>query len=69
VHTDVTLLGGIAAASGVKALAATHLSPGDPTILSDQGWRKALRDSARKADFRGPMILGMDLMQIPVRQR
>jgi ribonuclease BN (tRNA processing enzyme) len=69
VHTDVTLLGGIAAASEVNALVATHLGPGDPALLSDQGWRKALRDSARQADFRGPVILGMDLMQLPVRRR
>ncbi len=69
VHTDVTLLGGIAAESGVRALAATHLGPGDPAVLPDQAWRKALRDSARQADFGGPMILGMDLMQLPVRRR
>ena len=69
VHTDVTKLGGIAAASGVRALAATHLGPGDPAVLSDEAWRNALRDSARQADFTGAMILGMDLMRLPVRQR
>lgn len=67
VHTDVTKLGGIAAQSGVRALVATHLSPPDPAILSNEGWRQALRASAQKADFTGPMILGMDLMRIPIR--
>jgi ribonuclease BN (tRNA processing enzyme) len=66
VHTDVSLLGGIAAEAGVKALAATHLSPGAPALLSDDAWRKLLRDSARKADYGGQMILGEDLMRIPV---
>jgi ribonuclease BN (tRNA processing enzyme) len=69
VHTDISLLGGIAAQAGVKALVATHLGPGDPAILSDTAWRNLLRDSARQADFRGQMILGMDLMHVPVTRR
>jgi ribonuclease BN (tRNA processing enzyme) len=68
VHTDVTLLGQIAESAGVRALVASHLGPGDPSQLSDAGWRQALRDSARKAHFHGPMILGEDLMKIPVRR-
>jgi ribonuclease BN (tRNA processing enzyme) len=66
VHTDVSLLGEIAAEAGVKALVATHLSPAAPVLLSDQAWRKQLRASARKADYHGGMILGEDLMRIPV---
>jgi ribonuclease BN (tRNA processing enzyme) len=66
VHTDVTALGAIAAEAGVKALAATHLSPADPSQVSDEAWRKLLRDSARAADYRGPVTLGQDLMRIPV---
>ena len=69
VHTDVTLLGKIAAETGVKTLVASHLGPGDPSILSDAGWRQALRASAQQARFRGEMILGEDLLQIPVRGR
>jgi ribonuclease BN (tRNA processing enzyme) len=69
VHTDVTLLGGIAAESGVQALAATHLSPGDPAVLSDAGWRQALVASAWQGGFNGAMILGQDLTRIPLRQR
>ncbi|MGP3775638.1 MBL fold metallo-hydrolase [Streptomyces sp. SDT5-1] len=66
VHTDVTLLGGIAAEAGVRTLVASHLTPGDPTVLSDAQWRKSLRASAREADFRGAMILGEDLMRVPI---
>jgi ribonuclease BN (tRNA processing enzyme) len=69
VHTDVTKLGAIAAESDVKALVATHLSPGDPAILSDQAWRQALRASAQQGGFPGPVILGEDLMRLPVRAR
>jgi ribonuclease BN (tRNA processing enzyme) len=67
VHTDVTLLGGIAAEAGVKTLVASHLTPGDPGVLSDAAWRKLLRQSAATADYHGGMILGEDLMRIPVR--
>lgn len=66
VHTDVTLLGGIAAAASVKALVASHISPADPNILSEAAWRKMLRSSARRAGFGGDMVLGTDLLRIPV---
>jgi ribonuclease BN (tRNA processing enzyme) len=69
VHTDVSLLGQIAAAAEAKNLVASHLGPGDPSILSDAGWRKALRDGAQQAGFRGGMTLGADLMQIPVAKQ
>ena len=65
----LSLLGEIAAESGVKTLVASHLGPGDPSVLSDAGWRQALRASARQARFGGEMILGEDLLQIPVRSR
>lgn len=69
VHTDVSLLGQIAAETGVKTLVASHLGPADPSVLTDAGWRQALRASARQAHFGGEMILGEDLLQIPVRRR
>ncbi|WP_371548600.1 MBL fold metallo-hydrolase [Streptomyces sp. NBC_00554] len=65
-HTDVSELGRIAAESGVRTLVATHLSPGNPAATSDATWRRLLRDSARRADFGGRMILGEDLMRVPV---
>ena len=69
VHTDVTQLGAIAAESGVKALVASHLSPVDPSVVSDAQWRALLRDSARQAHYGGAMVLGQDLMHLPVRTR
>ena len=66
VHTDVTLLGAIAAESDAKALTATHLSPADPALVSDASWRKLLAASAQTANYHGRMTLGQDLMRIPV---
>jgi len=66
VHTEVGLLGGIAAQSQVGTLVANHLGPGDPSVVSDATWRALLRDSARAGGFRGEMVLGTDLLQLPV---
>ena len=66
VHTDVTVLGAIAAEAGARALAVTHLSPADPSQVPDDTWRKLLRDSAGTADYHGTVTLGQDLMRIPV---
>ncbi|MET7683610.1 hypothetical protein [Streptomyces sp. NPDC005423] len=60
-HTDVSELGRIAAESDVRTLVAHHLSPGQSTAVSDGTWRRQLRDSARRADFGGRMLLGDDL--------
>nr|WP_237556163.1 MBL fold metallo-hydrolase [Streptomyces sp. SID5914] len=65
-HTDVSLLGQIAAESDVPALVVTHLGPASSALVSDASWRRQLRDSARQAGYRGKMTLGMDLMHIPV---
>ncbi|WP_406005454.1 MBL fold metallo-hydrolase [Streptomyces sp. NBC_00637] len=67
-HTDVAELGRIAAEAGVGTLVATHLSPGDPAAVPDATWRRLLRDSAHRADYGGSMILGADLMRVPVRR-
>ncbi|MFI6617357.1 MBL fold metallo-hydrolase [Streptomyces sp. NPDC050528] len=69
VHTDVADLGRIAAEAGVRTLLATHISPGQSTAVSDTTWRSLLRDSARAAGFGGPMMLGTDLLNLPVRRR
>jgi hypothetical protein len=63
------LLGQIAAAAEAENLVASHLGPADPSILSDGGWRKALRDGAKLAGFSGGRTLGADLMQIPVAKQ
>ena len=69
VHTDVAVLGEIAAEAGVGRLVATHLSPGDPAEVSDAAWRRLLRTSAQQADYGGQMVLGQDLPRIPVTGR
>lgn len=66
VHTDVTLVGGIAEAAGVKSLVATHVSPVDPSIVPDHVWEKNLKDSAKAAGYRGNISLGQDLMRIEI---
>jgi len=68
-HTDVAQLGRIAAESNAGTLLATHLGPGQQTVVSDPTWRRLLRDSARRADFGGSMVLGTDLLHLPVRRR
>ncbi|WP_405974977.1 MBL fold metallo-hydrolase [Streptomyces sp. NBC_00988] len=68
-HTDVAQLGRIAAESDAGTLVATHLGPGQQTAVSDATWRRLLRDSARRADFGGSMVLGADLLRLPVRRR
>jgi ribonuclease BN (tRNA processing enzyme) len=59
-HTDVTKVGAIAQQAGVKTLVLSHLAPGT----------KALPDSVWKANaskgFDGKVIVGNDLMRIPV---
>jgi len=69
VHTDVTALGSIASEAGVRTPAASHLSPVDPSLVSDEQRRRHLRQSARQADFGGDMVLGTDLLRVPVGRR
>lgn len=68
-HTDVARLGRIAAESDAGTLVATHLGLGQQSAVSDATWRHLLRDSARRADFGRSMLLGADLLQLPVRPR
>ncbi|MEV0912208.1 MBL fold metallo-hydrolase [Streptomyces hokutonensis] len=68
-HTDVAQLGRIAAESDTGTLVATHLGPGQQSVVSDATWRRLLHDSARTAGFGGPMMLGTDLLQLQVRRR
>ncbi|MFD4878606.1 MBL fold metallo-hydrolase [Streptomyces sp. NPDC058420] len=68
-HTDVAELGRIAAESNVGTLVATHLGPGQQSVVSDATWRRLLRDSARRFGFGGSIVLGADLLHVPVRKR
>ncbi|MFD4599214.1 MBL fold metallo-hydrolase [Streptomyces sp. NPDC058464] len=65
-HTDVAELGRIASESGVGALVATHLSPGNPATVSDATWRRLLHDSADRARYGGRVVLGADLLHVPI---
>lgn len=69
VHTDVSKLGGIAADADAGRLVVTHLSPGDPSLVSEAAWNKALRASAKTAGYRGDVVLGADLMRIPLLRK
>ncbi|MGP4009022.1 hypothetical protein [Streptomyces sp. 4N124] len=40
----------------------------DPAAVSDTTWGRLLRDSARRSDYGGRMLLGTDLMHVPVRR-
>ncbi|WP_432534414.1 MBL fold metallo-hydrolase [Kineococcus arenarius] len=66
VHTDVTDLGAIAAEACVGNMVASHLSPVDPALLTDEQWDRLLQDSAAAAGYGGRMTLGTDLLSIPL---
>ncbi|MFB9317878.1 MBL fold metallo-hydrolase [Cryptosporangium minutisporangium] len=66
VHTDVADLGAIAVAADVGAVVVNHLSPG---ALAAEEWQSLIDRSRENAGFRGEMILGEDLMRIPVSAR
>ncbi|MFJ9541382.1 MBL fold metallo-hydrolase [Streptomyces sp. NPDC101225] len=68
-HTDVAKLGEIAAESDARTLVATHLGPGDTAVVPDTTWRRLLRTSARHADYHGHMLLGTDLLHLPVQRQ
>lgn len=69
VHTDVADLGAVAKESGVRSLLATHLSPGDRTVVTDRQWRHLLDQSRHKARYRGDIGLAQELRPIAVRAR
>ena len=59
-HTDVTELGPIAEAAGVKTLVLSHLAPGT-ILLPDASWY-----AKAKRGYSGEVIVGRDLMRIEV---
>lgn len=59
-HTDAEDVGRLAAEAGVKTLVLSHFVPSEPVgAVSDDQWLAAAR-----RHFRGPVILGRDLMEI-----
>jgi ribonuclease BN (tRNA processing enzyme) len=59
-HTDVTKVGGVARAAGVKTLVLSHLAPATK-LLPDAVWKA---NAGR--GFDGKVIVGDDLMRIPL---
>jgi ribonuclease BN (tRNA processing enzyme) len=60
-HTMAEDVGRIAKAAGVKTLVLNHFVPADDKTLTDEVWTKAVRTT-----FDGPVIVGHDLLEIPL---
>jgi len=59
-HSDVEDVGRVAAAAGVKQLVLSHFVPSDaPAAITDEQWI-----AGAKKHYRGPVVLGRDLMEI-----
>ena len=58
-HTTAEDAGRVAQAAGVKLLVLSHLIPADDPTITDEMWIKAAR-----VHFRGPVIVGKDLLEI-----
>lgn len=58
-HTSAEDAGRVAQAAGVKLLVMSHLIPADDPTITDQMWIDAAR-----VHFRGPVIVGKDLLEI-----
>lgn len=58
-HTLPTEVGRVAEEAGVKTLVLSHFVPGDDLSITDEQWTA----DARK-HFKGPIIIGKDLMEI-----
>jgi ribonuclease BN (tRNA processing enzyme) len=58
-HTATEEAGRVAQAAGVKLLVLSHLIPADDPAISDEMWIRAAQ-----THFRGPVIVGKDLLEI-----
>jgi len=58
-HTLPEDVGKIAAQAGVKTLVLSHFVPGDDESITDEQWAEGV-----KANFKGEIIVGKDLMEI-----
>ena len=58
-HTAAEDAGRVAQAAGVKMLVLSHLVPADDPAITDQMWIDAAR-----VHFRGPVIVGKDLLEV-----
>jgi ribonuclease BN (tRNA processing enzyme) len=60
-HTMAEDVGRIAKAAGVKQLVLNHFVPADDKKLTDEVWTAAVRTT-----FDGPIVVGHDLLEIPL---
>ena len=58
-HTTAEDAGRVAQAAGVKMLVLSHLVPADDPAITEQMWIDAAR-----AHYKGPIVLGKDLLEI-----
>jgi len=58
-HTTTEDVGRVAAAAHVKLLVLSHLVPGDDPSITDEMWSAGAREH-----YKGPIIVGRDLMEI-----
>lgn len=58
-HTSAEDAGRVAQAAGVKMLVLSHLVPPDDSTITDQMWIDAAR-----VHFRGPIVVGKDLLEV-----
>ena len=58
-HTTAEDAGRVAQAAGVKLLVLSHLVPPDDPAITDQMWIDAAR-----VHFRGPVVVGKDLLEV-----
>jgi ribonuclease BN (tRNA processing enzyme) len=58
-QTSVEDAGRVAQAAGVKTLVLSHLVPADDPNVTERMWMEAAR-----SQFRGPVVVGRDLMEI-----
>jgi ribonuclease BN (tRNA processing enzyme) len=58
-HTSAEDAGRVAQAAGVKLLVLSHFIPADDPTITDQMWIDAAR-----VHFRGPIVVGKDLLEI-----
>jgi len=59
-HTVPEDVGRVAAQAGVKTLVLSHFVPGDDPTITDENWAEGVRKH-----FRGRVVVGKDLMEVP----
>lgn len=63
-HTDITEVGPLAQRAGVRTLVLSHLVPADPSLVTKGSWL-----SRAQKGFRGRVVVGEDLLSLPLTTR